>query len=416
MKTLFRIALAYLRNRARQSIVSVLGVLLGVGFYIGIAAMMQGFQTYFITKIIDVSPHIIIKDEYRTAPTQPAARAYPGAVVEIRGLKPKEELRGIRGAERIIAALKSLEGTSIAPTLSGQVFLRYGGKDLSATMKGIEPVQERNVSNLENDLISGSLNDLIANPNGIILGEGLAKKLAARNGATLSVISPAGVVLKMKVVGIFATGITSLDNATSYALLKRAQILQQRENVINQIRLRITDVDRADAIAADIERRYRYRTEGWQETNSNVFSIFMIQNGVMYSTVGAILIVAGFGIFNIISTVVNEKNRDIAILKSMGFSAQDIQWIFVIQGVIVGLIGAVLGWGLGWLLIEALASVRFELDEESFIRTQGFILHRSIWNYVIAALMAVVSSTVSAFLPARKAASLNPVDIIRGAA
>lgn len=415
MNLALSIALAYLKNRKRQSVISILGVMMGVGFFIAIAAMMKGFQGYFIEKIIDVSPHIIIKDEYRNPPKQPIEKLFNDASIELSSIKPKDELRGIRGAERIVEALVKTENFHIAPILQSQAFIRYGGRDESTTLVGIDPALEREVSNVEKDLIKGSLNSLITNSNGIILGIGLAKKLNIRMNSKISIVSPAGLVLKVKVVGIFDTGITSLDNFQSYMLLKKVQVLQDREKVINQIRIKLHNVDEAEDTAKDLEKRFGYLAESWKETNSNVFSIFKIQNGIMYSTVTAILIVAGFGIFNIISTIVNEKNKDIAILKSMGFSTVDIQKIFFYQGIIVGVIGTLLGWILGFFMIEFLETIEFNVDKESFIRTNGLILYKSFYQYLFAGILAVIASSISALIPARKAASLNPVEIIRGA-
>ncbi len=410
----FDIALTHLRSRKRQTLVSVLGVAMGVGFFIAMAAMMQGFQHYFIAKVIDVWPHIVVKDEYRSAPLQPAQRLFSGGAVALYGLKPLEELRGIKDAKTIVAELDGRPGMAAAPTLRGQVFLRYGGKDVSATLVGIEPQHERRVSHLESDLISGRLNALYSTANGIILGEGVAKKAGVGMHDTLSVISPAGVILKMKVVGVFRTGITPIDNFESYALLKKAQILQNRPNVINQIRIRLQDVNQAGATARGIEARLGYRTEAWEETYENVLGIFVIQNGIMYSTVSAILIVAAFGIFNIISTVVHEKTRDIAILKSVGFEEADIRTIFLLEGLVVGLVGTLLGWLLGYSLTRLLGTIRFHI--EGFVTAQGFFLYYSYMHYLIASSFAVLSAMFAAWLPARKAARLNPVDIIRGAA
>ncbi len=145
-----------------------------------------------------------------------------------------------------------------------------------------------------------------------------------------------------------------------------------------------------------------------------MLGIFVIQNGIMYSTTGAILVVAAFGIFNIISTVVLEKTRDIAILKSLGLTHRDIELIFLLEGFLVGVVGTLLGWLIGYGLIEILASIRFEI--EGFVRTEGFRLNYSFGNYLFAGAMAVLAATFAAFLPARKAARLDPVEIIRGAA
>jgi len=408
------IALGHLGRRRRQTVVSVLGVALGVGFFIGMASLMQGFQRYFTTKVIDVSPHIVMKDEYRTAPLQPVERLFGEGAVALSGLKPRDERRGIRNAKAKLAAIVEIPGLVAAPTLRGQVFLRYGSKDVSATLVGIEPSAERRVSNLEKDLIAGTLDALQTSANGVILGEGLAQKLGAAMGNNLSAVSSEGIVLSVKVVGIFRTGITAMDNGEAYALLKKVQVLEGRINVINQINMRLSDITRARPLARAIEERFGYRTESWEEVNENVLGIFVIQNAIMYSTVGAILVVAAFGIFNIISTVVLEKTRDIAILKSIGLAERDIEAIFLVEGLLVGVAGMVLGWCLGYALVEVLASLEFKT--EGFVRTQGFVLYRWWGHYAIAGAFALLSAGLAAFLPARKAARVNPVDIVRGAA
>lgn len=414
MNLLIEIALGHLRTRRRQTLVSLTGVALGVGFFVAVAAMMQGFQSYFVAKVIDVSPHILVKDEVRVPPVQPVEAAYPHGAVRLLGLKPEEELRGIKNGLARVAELDRLEGVAAAPVLSGQVILRYGSRDVSAQILGIEPDGQRRVSNLERDMTAGELDDLFATANGIVLGAGLAERLGAERGDTITALSTAGVVMNMKVVGLYETGITEMDNAQSYALLKKVQVLEDRPNVVDQIRLRLADVDRAESLARRIEQRVGYRTESWQEQNQNVLGLFVVQNAIMYSTTGAILVVAAFGIFNIVSTVVLEKVRDIAILKSLGFDSRDVERVFVMEGLLVGLAGMLVGWGLGWLLIELLATVRFDI--EGFVKSEGFKLNRSFLNYALAGAAAVAAATLAAWLPARKAARVDPVEIVRGAA
>lgn len=414
MSLVVAIATAHLTHRKRQTLVSVVGVAMGVGFFIAMAALMQGMQTYFITKVIDSWPHIIIKDEFREAPRQPAELVYPDGAVAVSSVKPQDELRGVKNARAILAALAETPGMTAAPTLRTQVFLRYGSKDMSATLVGIDPVKERLVTQLEQDIKEGSLPALNTVPNGIIIGEGVAKKLGISLGNTITATSVSGAVLKMKVAGIFSTGVTALDNFETYALLKKAQVLADRPNVINQVRVRLTDVTEAREKAAELEARWGYKAESWQESYSNVLGLFVIQNAIMYTSVGAILVVAAFGIFNIISTVVHEKSRDIAILKSVGLLERDIRRIFLLEGLVLGVIGALLGWVIGFGLVELLGTVR--MNVEGFVKTQGFILYRGYGSYLMAGGFALIAATFAAYLPARKAAMVAPVDIIRGAA
>jgi len=413
MPVVVEIALTHLLGRKRQSLVSIGGVALGVGFFVAIAALMQGFQRDFVRRIVDTAPHIVMRDDFRTPSPQPVESEFRNGAVLLQGQKPRDERRGIRNARAKLADLVERPDMAVAPVLSGQIFLRYGAKDVSAGLIGIEPDRERKVTQIETDMIAGSLDDLERTANGIILGAGVARNRGAAMGDTLTATSPAGVILSVKIVGLFRTGIVAVDDSETYVLLKKAQILQDRPNVINAIRIRLADYRVADLVAQTLEARYGYRSVSWQEANEGVLGIFVIQNGIMYSTTGAILVVACFGIFNIISTVVFEKARDIAILKSLGFTRADIRNIFMLEGLAVGLLGSLLGWAVGLGLTEILASIQF--DVRGMVEIQGFVLYRAPEPYVAAAVAAIASSTLAAWLPARRAARLNPVDIVRSA-
>lgn len=414
MELLLELARGMLRRRRRQTLVSVSGVALGVAFFIAIAALMRGFQTYFVNQIIDVAPHITVKDDTRTPPAQPAELALAMGAVQVHGVKPRDRIRGIRAAGDKLAILEAMEGVAAAPVLQGQALLRFGSRDVSASLTGIDPLRHARVSNIEKDMIAGRLEDLRSTANGLIIGDGLAWKLGAQLGDTITVVSPAGVTLSMKIVGLFRTGIQNVDQASGFTLLKVNQVLQNRPNVINQILLRLEDVRQAEPLARQIEARFGDRTESWEEQNRNILTVFVIQNAIMYSVVGAILLVAAFGIYNIISTVVFEKTRDIAILKSLGFTEGDIQRLFLVQGIIAGILGAIVGCLLGALMVEALAQVRF--GTETPAGNDRFILARDWRFYVAASLFAVGAAGIAAVIPARRASRLDPVQVVRGAA
>lgn len=414
MRLILDLARGMLSRRRRQTLISVLGVALGVAFFIAIASLMRGFQTFFIEQVIDVQPHIVLKDETRSPPPQAAELALPEGAVAVSNVKPRERVRGIRSAGEKVAMLEAIPGASVAPILTGAALLRFGSRDVTITVTGMDPERFRRVSNLEKDMLEGRLGDLRAAANGLIIGAALAQRLGVQVGDTVIAVSPRGVLLQMKVVGLFHTGLVNLDLSAGYTLLKVNQILQDRPNVVNQILVRLADVTRAEPLAREIEARFGDRTESWEEQNRNFLTVFVIQNAIMYSVTGAILLVAAFGIYNIISTVVFEKTRDIAILKSLGFTEGDVQRLFLVQGVIAGLLGALLGCLLGQLMIEGLAQVRFRTETPA--GTDRFILARDWRIFAVASFFAVASAALAAVIPARRAARLDPVQIVRGAA
>ncbi|MCY1231516.1 lipoprotein releasing system, transmembrane protein, LolC/E family [compost metagenome] len=167
-------------------------------------------------------------------------------------------------------------------------------------------------------------------------------------------------------------------------------------------------------MARRIEAELGYKAVAWQDANESILEALVVRNVIMYTVVAAIMLVAGFGIFNIISTITHEKARDIAIMKSLGFTEADMRILFVLEGVAIATAGTLLGWSLGFAMVYALSLVRFEISATGQEMTRLPIAW-SMLHYLIAAAFALGSAAVAGYLPARRAARANPVDIIRGA-
>jgi lipoprotein-releasing system permease protein len=407
------IAWSHLRGRRRQSIVSLLGVTLGVAFFLAVSALMRGSEQDLVRRLVDTSPHITIRDQYRNIPKQAAEQLYPQGAIALRGVKPKTELRGIRQYRKHLSAIEALGGIRAAPILAGQAIFSFAGRNEAVSLSGIVPSKMRDVSAIDEDMVAGSLDALDVDTNGIVIGRALAKKLSLRMGENIIVVSPSGNVRPMRIVGLFETGNSNYDETQTFANLTRVQALLNRPNVANTIVVKLDDATRAREVAATIEATIGYKSVSWQEASKDLLDTLVVRNVIMYSVVGAILLVACFGIYNIISTVVLEKTRDIAILKSMGFHSADIRRIFVTEGAIMGISGSLLGLGLGLLMMRAIAAVE--------IRPPGYtgVVHLPVYwgfdQFLIAAGFAVGSAVIAAWLPARKGSRVQPVDILRGA-
>lgn len=410
----FDVALSHLLHRRRASLVSLLGVMLGVAFFLAVSSLMRGSEKDFVQRLVDNSPHITVYDQYRSARVQPAQLRWPAALVAISNVKPHVETRGIRSYRDKMDAIEALPGVRIAPVLTGSAVLTFAGQLQGVSLSGVIPARMKTVSTIEDKMVQGSLDDLAAAPNGLIIGQGLANKFQLRMGSTVSVISASSDVRIMKVVGIFRTGNAGYDEGETFTLLKRAQAILARPNRVNRFIIQLAEPRAARTLAADIERSIGYKSVSWLEASEDILSLLLVRNIIMYSVVAAILVVASFGIYNTISTIVIEKQRDIAILKSMGFRARDIRRIFTLQGLITGVAGSSLGLLLGFGLMHALAAVE--------LRPPGVsdVVHMPIWwgadQYLIAVAFAMASCVGAAYLPASKAGKLKPVDTLRGAA
>jgi len=410
----FDIALAHLTSRKRQTLVSLTGVVLGVAFFLAVSSLMRGSEKDFLKRLVDNSPHITVYDEFRHAREQPAVLRWPDAAVAVRNVRPQRETRGIRGWPERLAAIEALPGLRAAPVLTGSAVLTFAGRRQGVSLSGVVPEKMKHVSTIEEKMTHGTLDSLAADPNGVIVGQGLIDKFSLHLGSTLTVLADDGQSRALRVVGIFRTGNAAYDEGQAFVLLKRAQALLGRENRINRVIIQMDDAYASQGAAQTIEAAVGYKSVSWIEASEDILSLLLVRNIIMYSVVSAILVVASFGIYNTISTIVMEKTRDIAIMKSMGFRARDVRRIFLIEGVIVGLFGSTFGVLFGVALMKLLEAIE--------IRPPGVveIVHLPVWwgpeQYALAAAFAMLSCIAASYLPARRAGQVHPVDILRGAA
>ena len=408
---LARIAWMHLLGRRRQTLVAISGVAVGVGFFLAVSSLMVGSQREFVDTLVNAAPHIIISDEVRSPPAQPGLRTFKGAVA-LHGLKVRNEARGIKGWQQIVAAAQQTPGAIVAPSLTGAVTLRLSGREEPLSLVGVDPALEAKISTIEQNLRVGHLHDLDTTQGGVIVGEDLAQRLGLGMGDVVTATSAGGGSRTLRVVGLFKRGRGQLGGSSGYVLLREAQSALGRPFIINNIGVKLPDPYAAERIAARLERRFGYKAQSWQERSADFLSLLLTRNVIMYSVVSAILLVASFGIYTAVSTSVADKRRDIAILRSMGFSESDLQLIFVMEGMALAVVGVLLGWALGQGLMTILGSLRFPIAGD----TEHLPLDRSPLQYAIAAGASLAAGIVAAWLPARKAARVDPVDILRGAA
>lgn len=412
---LIGIALAHLRVRVRQTVVASLGVAVGVGLFLATSGMMVGSQNDFTRTLVETAPHIIVRDEQRSPSVQPAQMRWTGGAVSVEGVAPQPELRGLKNWPAMLDDIRALPGAIAAPSLSGAATLRFAGRTEAVLINGIDPRIEGRLTEIAATLTNGSLEDLERRPDGVIISRPIADRLGARAGDTLIVTSAAGVIQRMRILALIEpdalSGFYAGDQA-SYALLRTSQVLFARPGVVNQLHIKLGGANDAQAVAGRLEAVWGYTWESWQERSKDLLGLIVVRTIVTYAVVSAILLVASFGIYTAISTSVTEKRRDIAILRAMGFTEADVQGIFLFEGLAVGLAGTAAGFLIGTGLLEALAAAPISLNG----RPYHLPLARGLDQYAIAGTVALAAALVAAWLPARKAAEVDPVVILRGAA
>jgi lipoprotein-releasing system permease protein len=413
---LYLVALRYFISHKRQTFVCIAGVAIAVTMFISMTAMMYGFSDKFIIETVESSGHIQINDEPRETETLILQRVYtdPNAVLKVEGIKPRETPKKIRNPEGVMRQLRSLPGIlAVAPQVNGDAIATYGTKTMNLNIMGVDPEQQTKATTIGDDLVEGEFSRLRTTADGIIIGRGVSLVLGVKYNDILSLASSTGGRTTARVVGIFSTGVTPVDYSRGYMLINSAQTLLDKKNIVNRITIRTNDYNRAEPMARQIESIVGYKTESWQESNANFLKIFKIQNLITYIITGALLVVAAFGVLNILIMAVLERVNDIAILKSFGFSRRDITMIYVIQGVAMGFIGATVGLICGKIVLEGLRKVPIEM--EGLVKAEGLLMSESASQYVLAFVSAMIVVTTAAVYPARRAAKYDPVDVIRGA-
>jgi lipoprotein-releasing system permease protein len=410
------ISIRYFLSHKRQSLVCIAGVTISVLMFLTMTSMMNGFTDKFIIETVESSGHIAIQDEPRETSTPILEQAFPAenAVLVLEGLKPRDQIEKIKNPTGLIRTLRRMPGiVAVAPQVNGDVIATFGTKTINVAVLGVEPDEQLAVTTIGTKVTHGDFGRLNTTADGIILGSGVAENLGAQMEDTITLSSSTGGRTLAKIVGIFQTGVTPVDYSRAYMSLTDAQTLLDRKNIINEIILRTDDYTKAREYAVQIEAIAGYRTESWQESNANFLKIFRIQTIITFFITGALLVVAAFGVLNILIMAVLERVNDIAILKSFGLSRSDITQIYVFQGLVIGLIGSTLGLILGKLAIMGLR--RLPIQMEGLVKVEGLLMSEHYSQYITAFIASMAIVILAAVYPARRAAKYDPVEVIRGA-
>lgn len=413
---IMKIAFTHLLAKRRQTAVATLGVMFGIMVFIIQAGLITGFQGVFVEQTINTTAHIHIYNEpkkNRPSVLHHLFKDDQQKWIVISNQKPKDELNKIRNAWQIIDLLeKDPEVEGVSPFIGTQAILRAGIVQYGGRLAGVDIDKENLLFKVSEYMISGDINRLKTTNNGIILGSGLADKLAVNMNDNITVIAPNGTSLEMKVVGINRTGLTEVDKSRAYISIRNAQKLMGVDNsYLTDINIKLKNIDRSDDLSALYQTRFGYTAEDWKKANANIFGVFKIQNMVTYLIIVSILIVSGFGIFNILMMIIYEKMPDIAILKAIGYKDSDIKRLFLTESIVIGITGGVLGIVMGFISTKFLGSIR--MNVQGFISMEYLPFNSSPIFYIFAMFFALASTALAGYFPARKASKVDPIDIIR---
>ena len=386
------VAYTYIVSNKKLTMVAALGVTLGIAVFIFMNSMLAGFDKSSSEAFFKSIPHIrIYKDDEISKPIVNQSGKNIPVIVNPKVVPSNNT---IVNPKQVIQLLKNQPDVAlVTPQLTVGIFYNNAKTQISGRAIGILPEEANQMFNMESYVVEGNVNNLKNNINGILLGSGVAAKMNVREGDNISITSSVGMTKVMKVIGVFQTNNSVVDKTTAYVNISFAQqLMKKNSSYITDINVNIKDYNKAKAYAPELAQLTNYKAEDWESANETYMAATRM---------------AGFGIYNILNMTVMQKINDIAILKAIGFNGRDVIRIFVSQALIIGLIGIVFGVLFASIMVAVLQNYYVGGD------IGYFPIYFKLSNFLKGIFFGFAVTFLAGFIPARKAANIDPVSIFR---
>jgi len=412
----FRIALRFLTAKKRAMVMSLACIVLGVGLFVVTQATTRGFEEFFIKTLLGTDGAIRIEDRVQDTIRMMVTGAAGSSFRISQSGEGKKFIEGIEEPKLVIEALEKFNNVSgTSQVIYGPAVIRSTFKDDAIKVYGIDPDKHRAVSDLGRQIAKGSFDEFRSKPvEGALIGIKIADRLRLKVGDSFQ-IETGGQVRRYKVSAIYETGVADIDRVRVYLNMTEARSLLKKPTGASYIQVSLYNPDRAPQDAERMEEVLQHGAKPWQVREQvwlKVFRALRLSSGI---TVSVFTLIAGLAMFNTLAMIVLEKTKEIAILRSMGYTRSDISHVFLWQATIVLVIGTILGWILGAVVTYVVSRTPIGSIRGIFA-TDTFIVSWSVWHYVAATFTAVVMVMTASLFPARRGARLEPGDVIRGTA
>jgi lipoprotein-releasing system permease protein len=402
------IAFTHLFSKKKQTLVAALGVTVGIAIFIFMNSLMNGFEVSSVESLFKSTPHLrIYKNDALSKSLVVSTDS--SKINLISNPKITSESKKIVNPIQLLKLIKNEpEVVGVTPSVSSNVFYKNGDSEVAGRISGVVIEEQNAMFNLQSYIVDGHYSNLSDYQNGIIIGVGIAEKLNLKVNDNLTVTSAMGVNKLMKIVALLQTGNANIDKTLAYVNLPIAQQLQkQNPSYITDIYVNFKNYEQTKSYISNYHQLTGYDIEDWETANAAAAAANKMRKMMAMAISMSIMLVAAFGIYNILNMTIMEKLNDIAILKALGFSGKDIVKIFVTEAIIIGLIGIAFGLVLAVILINLMSNMWVGGDV-------GFFPIRVFPKYFgIGIVFGLVVTFLAGYLPARKAALLDPISIFR---
>lgn len=412
MSVSLQLALRYVFSRRRAMAMSLVGIVFGISFFIVTQAQTSGFQVFFIKTILGTNGAIRISDRFQDMEGT-VSKVSDGSEIKFifKSRKDSRYVEGIDYPQKLRQALTSFQSvTGASEIIEVNGIIDSESRSHSVQIHGLKIEDHIMVSDIENQLLQGSIEIFKTNPMGILIGNRIAERLRLQIGDRVNLIG--GIEdFRLRVAGIFETGVSEIDKKRVYMHLPAVRSFSGKRFGGSVFQLGLSNPDTAPEIASQIQQTFGHRTVSWQEREKvwlDVFKVLRISSAI---TVSSILLLSGLGMFNVFAIMVIEKTRDIAILRSMGFTPRDVSAIFLWQGGIVLTAGIIIGSAVGFLSTYGISKIPLRI--RGVFTADNFVVNWDINHYICAIVIATIFVSVASWIPARRAAKVEPAKIIR---
>lgn len=416
LNLLISIAKALLLARFKQTLVAAAGVSFSITMFIGLLSFMAGLNDLLDGLLLNRTPHVRLYNEIQPNVNQPINAVFSDEKTHnfIHSIKSSNSRQEIYNCDAIVQTLKKDNRVLGAATkIISPVFFNDGAIDITGVVNGIDIQSEGKLFHFNDYMIAGNSIDIARLSNSIILGKGLADRLLSNIGDVVQVATISGERFPLRVVGFFQSGMQELDKTQSYASISTVQKLKGKpNNYVTDIQIKLKNVLTAPQLAKEYAKLFDIDAEDIQTANASFETGSFVRTLISYAVGIVLLIVAGFGIYNILNMMIYEKMNTIAILKATGFSGNDIQKIFLEIAMSIGFFGGLVGLILGLGLSGLIDQIPFKTASLPTVKT--YPIDYNPLFYIIGAVFSLITTFLAGWFPSRKASGVDPVVIIRG--
>ena len=415
-KLIFSIATSLLLARWRQTLVAAIGVTFSITMFIALLSFMTGLNDLLDGLILNRTPHIRLYNEIKPNVNQPVNIATNNQqqynfISSIKSGNSRQEIYNYAAITQVLQKDERVLGYS--PKIIAQVFFNDGAIDITGIVNGINVEDESKLFHFNEYITAGNASDIEKLSNSIVLGKGLADKLLVNIGDMIQLTTSKGERFPLKVVGYFQSGLQELDKTQSYASIATVQkLLGKPSSYVTDLQVKLKDIEAAPIVTKEYAKLFNTDAEDIQTANSQFETGTFVRTLISYAVGITLLVVAGFGIYNILNMMIYEKMDTIAILKATGFAGKDVKRIFIVIALSIGFFGGMAGLLFGFGLSSVINQIPFNTAALPTVKT--YPVNYNPMFYIIGTVFSLITTYFAGWFPARKASKIDPVIIIRG--